>query len=774
MVRVRERVALFGGVAFAVLMCVGAAPAPNPAPGGWTDVGVELEMAAAEPRPLHIDAPLPPVTPLKGPSQPKAPAAFSDSPITDASEKVEKVLRKPFSFSFNRRRDQRMAASRPSERVEDQKPAAVDYYKQIEKLREEEKAKELGHKIDNEGVAPEPVVPVEELKESESEEIVVDDSKGEHAEPTEDKVNHEVEKEAAASKHHDHKHKGNNHHHAKGGGKSYHSEHHGSHGDKGDKGYKGHHHHEKGQKGHHKKENHNNHYEEKEGHDKEHHHDDGYHAQHEKGEEGKKGSKFHEEGEHSKGHSTKGEHNIRKTDEFEKKQEFYEESHEGGDFEKDGEFYHEDGYKKGGHEKGGHEHGGEEHSHHGKESKHEKGGHHQEDKGHKDAGGHDSHHDQHSTHGKKDSHSGGKRWHYHDGDDGDNDGKHSAQQIVIQPQNAQDAASTLLAVKQLLSPLLVFNNMDQSNVGAVKEESQHSTQYQLPQRDDSSTSRSDSFLEDEQPAFVETANKPKVFVPVRTTTSTEPPLTIKVIFPEDEQPTYTTKKTHQDTYQTERQPTYTSKKVHKTLDAFPQDVYSAIKSEIRDDLEQHNGPQLPDNSKDINSIIEEFKKENILPPDPPKREDLLEPKATDQNLDTKYDQYLSYIRDQAQQPTDEASSIREKYRHYKYIPPKPESLEAFTEASNQVKSVIQDPKSGGAIKQRPAGFKPLDSHKASSITIEAKEAPCPKNKDAPPDAHTSENNVQVIMAKVEPMQSASSLMKPIVVADLGDSDANNS
>ncbi|CAH1955142.1 unnamed protein product [Acanthoscelides obtectus] len=693
-------------------------------------------MAAAEPRPLHIDAPPPSATPPKGVLDVK-PAASSDSPITGASEKVEKVLRKPFSFSFNRRRDQRMAGSKPSPQEEDQKPAAVDYYKQIEKLREEEKAKESGHKIGNEGVISEPIRihPSEELKEGESEEVVVDDSKGAHAEPTEDKVNHEVEKEAAASKHHDHKHKGSDHHHAKGGGKSYHSEHHGSHGDKGDKGYKGHHHHEKGQKGHHKKENHNNHYEEKEGHDKEHHHDDGYHAQHEKGEEGKKGSKFQEEGEHSKGHSTKGEHNIRKTDEFEKKQEFYEESHEGGDFEKDGEFYHEDGYKKGGHEKGGHEHGGEEHSHHGKESKHEKGGHHQEDKGHKDAGGHDSHHDEHSTHGKKDSHSGGKRWHYHDGDDGDNDGKHSAQQIVIQPQNSQDAASTLLAVKQLLSPLLVFNNMDQSNAVAAKEESQEVPQYQRPRGDDGNLrprGQSDSFLEEEQPTFVETANKPKVFVPVRTITTTEPPLAIKVIFPEEEKPAYTPKKTKQHQQYRAPENTYTSKKVHQNLDAFPQDVYNGIKSEIRNDLAQHNGHQSGDNGKNIDSIIEEFKKENILPADPPKQ-DLLEPKATDQNLDTKYDEYLSYIRSQVQQPSEEASNIREKYRHYKYIPPKPETPEAFTEASNQVKSVIQDLNSGVAIKQYPAGFRPLKDQKTSPSVIEDKEEPCPKKKHAPPD-----------------------------------------
>lgn len=55
---------------------------------------------------------------------------------------------------------------------------------------------------------------------------------------------------------------------------------------------------------------------------------------------------FHEEGEHSKGHSTQGEHNIHKKDEYEKKQEFYDESHEGGEHEKHGEYFHEDDYHK--------------------------------------------------------------------------------------------------------------------------------------------------------------------------------------------------------------------------------------------------------------------------------------------------------------------------------------------------------------------------------------------------------------------------------------------
>ncbi|XP_072375886.1 uncharacterized protein, partial [Diabrotica undecimpunctata] len=127
---------------------------------------------------------------------------------------------------------------------------------------------------------------------------------------------------------------------------------------------------------------------------------------------------YHEEGKHSKGHSTKGEHSIHKKDEYEKKQEFYDESHEEDGFEKDGEYFHEDNYKKGGHEKGSYDKGGEEESHYGKKHHHDKGGHFKEQKGYKGSKGHDSHHEHEEKHGKKGSDSGGKKWSYGKGKGG--------------------------------------------------------------------------------------------------------------------------------------------------------------------------------------------------------------------------------------------------------------------------------------------------------------------------------------------------------------------
>uniref|UniRef100_A0A6P7GJP9 Uncharacterized protein LOC114339013 n=1 Tax=Diabrotica virgifera virgifera TaxID=50390 RepID=A0A6P7GJP9_DIAVI len=128
--------------------------------------------------------------------------------------------------------------------------------------------------------------------------------------------------------------------------------------------------------------------------------------------------KYHEEGKHSKGHSTKGEHSIHKKDEYEKKQEFYDESHEEDGFEKDGEYFHEDDYKKGSHEKGSFDKGGEEEAHYGKKHHHDKGGHFKEQKGHKGSKGHDSHHEHEEKHGKKGSDSGGKKWSYGKGNGG--------------------------------------------------------------------------------------------------------------------------------------------------------------------------------------------------------------------------------------------------------------------------------------------------------------------------------------------------------------------
>lgn len=55
---------------------------------------------------------------------------------------------------------------------------------------------------------------------------------------------------------------------------------------------------------------------------------------------------FKENGKHKKGHSTKGEHNIHKKEEYEKTKHFYDESHEEGEHEKHGGYHEEHAHKK--------------------------------------------------------------------------------------------------------------------------------------------------------------------------------------------------------------------------------------------------------------------------------------------------------------------------------------------------------------------------------------------------------------------------------------------
>lgn len=56
--------------------------------------------------------------------------------------------------------------------------------------------------------------------------------------------------------------------------------------------------------------------------------------------DGEKGALFNENGKHEKGHSTKGQHNIFKKDEYEKKYDFYDEFDESEEKDND-DVYHE-------------------------------------------------------------------------------------------------------------------------------------------------------------------------------------------------------------------------------------------------------------------------------------------------------------------------------------------------------------------------------------------------------------------------------------------------
>ncbi|KAH1026793.1 filaggrin [Dendroctonus ponderosae] len=394
-------------VCILVLVCISASV------GRHIPQDFDLESSAAEPRPIFIET---------GPSAEALPLVYdadgSNGPLTDASEKVEKVLKPALSFSYNPHQfvdqDREPAESKHQDQNTD---AGGSYYKYLE---------------------------TDEKKDGAVKEKTEEQAKGDL----------EAGGEGAESKHHDKKHDDGGNHNAefeKGGGKDFHAHHHGEHGDKGEKGYKGHHQHEKALKGHHDKENHHHGYGEEGAHKKEHHHEDGYHGEHHKSHGGKKGAKFSEEGQHNKGHSTKGSHSIHKKDEYEKKTEFFEEDHEGGDSEKHGGFSHKNEYKKGGHQKSGHKKGGHQEGHHGRKGANAKGGHYRDEHGHDSKGGHEHHHQHDTKHGHKQGASNGKKWGWRESKDSggggggggghDDGGAHSHQTYIVQaaPKNGETA-----------------------------------------------------------------------------------------------------------------------------------------------------------------------------------------------------------------------------------------------------------------------------------------------------------------------------------------------
>ncbi|CAD1469437.1 unnamed protein product [Heterotrigona itama] len=205
----------------------------------------------------------------------------------------------------------------------------------------------------------------------------------------------------------------------KGGATEREEKHRESDDEKGEKGYESWHEQEKANKGHHDKEQRSNYYDEKDAKQKEQKEEGGYHEQHQEDEKGEKQAEFDEKGKHQKGYNTKGQHFVHKKDEFEKRTEFFDESHEDGDAESNGELYHEGKMSKGGDYKAGHHDAGDHEQMFGKKSEHEESDHHRDDKGHEVKEGEDSHHEQENMHGEKKSHRDGKEWTYKKSDGAD-------------------------------------------------------------------------------------------------------------------------------------------------------------------------------------------------------------------------------------------------------------------------------------------------------------------------------------------------------------------
>ncbi|KAI4503894.1 hypothetical protein M0802_001297 [Mischocyttarus mexicanus] len=209
----------------------------------------------------------------------------------------------------------------------------------------------------------------------------------------------------------------------KGGEVEKKEDHYNKHGKKEEKGYESLHEHDKAEIGHHDKVKHSKEYDEKDGEKKEHEETGEYHEDYYKDELGKKEAKFNEKGESKKGHSTKGEHLVHKKDEYEKKTEFFDEFHEDGDSEKDGEYYNEHEAEKGGKEKSGHYKEAHDKGKHGEMKKYEKGEYYDENKGKDSKEGQESHYGHEKKYKKKGAHESGKKWMMDNGDDGGGDKK---------------------------------------------------------------------------------------------------------------------------------------------------------------------------------------------------------------------------------------------------------------------------------------------------------------------------------------------------------------
>ncbi|XP_022834526.1 uncharacterized protein LOC111362190 [Spodoptera litura] len=206
-----------------------------------------------------------------------------------------------------------------------------------------------------------------------------------------------------------------NYHREKGGGREHHSEHEEEHSEEGKKAYEGLHKETKSSKGYHDRENHLGKYDDHGGVDKHHEEESGHYGDHHHEEHGKKHAKYEESGKHSKGHSTKGSHDIHKKEEYEKKVEFFEEEGDSAEEEKHGGFNEEHGHSKGGHFKNGNYKAGHEEHKKGDSGHFAKGGHLHVSKGHKSAAGHDAHSKKNSAHFAKEGKDAGKKWIYHHG-----------------------------------------------------------------------------------------------------------------------------------------------------------------------------------------------------------------------------------------------------------------------------------------------------------------------------------------------------------------------
>ena len=185
-----------------------------------------------------------------------------------------------------------------------------------------------------------------------------------------------------------------------------------SHGEQGQKGYSSHKDFDQGDKQHLENDFEAGDFHDQAGYDKAHEDSGGEHDSHNEAEEANEGAKFGKTEYHKKGHKTTGFHNVYHKDEYKKNSEFYDEDHDGGNYDKYGGYdsHHEDakaGYVKNNRHDAAHDHAG-----HSSKGEYDKGREQSAHAGHEGAKGEESYRKGHSDYSEGHAHKHSNGYHH--------------------------------------------------------------------------------------------------------------------------------------------------------------------------------------------------------------------------------------------------------------------------------------------------------------------------------------------------------------------------
>lgn len=197
-------------------------------------------------------------------------------------------------------------------------------------------------------------------------------------------------------------------HFEKDKGKHYVADHHAAHGAKGQKGFSNEEAFSKGQSKQHGQDENKGYHKENEGEKKSHLDKSSQYAAGHQAAEGAKATDYHTEKGHRKGHKKSGFRTVQHKDEYNKKEEFFDEEHDIGGVHKEGHNTEHHSDKQGGEDKKAHLDAGHHHGSRGHAGGHEKGQGYNQHKGHRQEKTHSGHYGQEEDYGKKSGHNEGE------------------------------------------------------------------------------------------------------------------------------------------------------------------------------------------------------------------------------------------------------------------------------------------------------------------------------------------------------------------------------